>query len=277
MFGYVTANIEELTPEEKHRYRSVYCGICRSMGKRCGNTCRLCLTYDLVFLALTLSSLYEPEELSGRSRCLPHPIKRQAWQESEIISYGADMNVALGYFSAKDHWDDEKKLPALALSKALGKHYPMIREKYSRQCEVMEEALEELRLLEKENCSNPDLPANAFGKLLGELFVWQEDLWSGCLRSLGHSLGRFIYLADGAMDYHKDLRAGSYNPFVAMGGGREPERWKEYLTAEMARCTDAYERLPLVQDKSLLDNILYSGVWLACGQKTTGRRSRQDG
>ena len=30
----------------------------------------------------------------------------------------------------------------------------------------------------------------------------------------------------------------------------------------MAGCTDAYERLPLVQDKALLDNILYSGVWL---------------
>jgi hypothetical protein len=30
----------------------------------------------------------------------------------------------------------------------------------------------------------------------------------------------------------------------------------------MARCTDYYERLPLVQDKNLLDNILYSGVWV---------------
>ena len=29
----------------------------------------------------------------------------------------------------------------------------------------------------------------------------------------------------------------------------------------MGRCTDYYERLPLVQDKGLLDNILYSGVW----------------
>ena len=30
----------------------------------------------------------------------------------------------------------------------------------------------------------------------------------------------------------------------------------------MARCTDYFEKLPLVQDKALLDNILYSGVWV---------------
>ena len=31
---------------------------------------------------------------------------------------------------------------------------------------------------------------------------------------------------------------------------------------EMGRCTREYEMLPLVQDKDLLDNILYSGVWV---------------
>ena len=30
----------------------------------------------------------------------------------------------------------------------------------------------------------------------------------------------------------------------------------------MGRCTAAFEKLPLVQDKPLLDNILYSGVWI---------------
>ena len=30
----------------------------------------------------------------------------------------------------------------------------------------------------------------------------------------------------------------------------------------MGRCAKRYEKLPLVQDKALLDNILYSGVWV---------------
>ena len=31
----------------------------------------------------------------------------------------------------------------------------------------------------------------------------------------------------------------------------------------MALCTEAFERLPQVEDKGILDNILYSGVWLS--------------
>ena len=39
----------------------------------------------------------------------------------------------------------------------------------------------------------------------------------------------------------------------------------------MARCTESYEKLPLVQDKALLDNILYSGVWV----QYRGKRKRE--
>ena len=92
--------------------------------------------------------------------------------------------------------------------------------------------------------------------------MWQEDLWAPALRQMGMALGRFIYLADAAVDYRRDLRKKQYNPFIAMGTGFDPARWEEYLVLAMARCTDYYERLPLVQDKKLLDNILYSGVWI---------------
>ena len=40
----------------------------------------------------------------------------------------------------------------------------------------------------------------------------------------------------------------------------------------MGRCTENYEMLPLVQDKALLDNILYSGVWVNC----RGKRKEED-
>ena len=53
-----------------------------------------------------------------------------------------------------------------------------------------------------------------------------------------------------------------------MGTGKDWARWEEYLVLTMGRCTDAFEKLPLVQDKPLLDNILYSGVW-------TGKRRKE--
>ena len=79
---------------------------------------------------------------------------------------------------------------------------------------------------------------------------------------MGIALGRFIYLLDAAVDYRKDKKKGKYNPYIAMGSEEDWPRWEQYLVLAMARCTESYERLPLVQDKALLDNILYSGVWV---------------
>ena len=80
------------------------------------------------------------------------------------------------------------------------------------------------------------------------------------MRSLGFHLGRFIYLADAILDYDRDKRKKQYNPLLFQK--KEPAQWEEYLVLAMGRCTESYERLPLVQDKPLLDNILYSGVWV---------------
>ena len=62
MFGYVTANLKELTDEAKARYQSVYCGVCKSIRRQSSQTARLSLSYDMAFLALLLMTLYEPEE-----------------------------------------------------------------------------------------------------------------------------------------------------------------------------------------------------------------------
>jgi hypothetical protein len=79
---------------------------------------------------------------------------------------------------------------------------------------------------------------------------------------MGDALGRFVYLADAAVDYRRDLKNHQYNPFLAMGMAEDWDAWEEFLVLALHRCTNAFERLPLVQDKDILNNILYSGVWL---------------
>ena len=263
MFGYVTANWKELSKEQQDRYGSIYCGICRQIHARSGNTARLGLSYDIAFLGTLLMSLYEPEEESGKNACLMHPIKRRPWVDNEIIRYCADMNVALAYYNCLDDWQDDRKLSAKVLADLFGKRYPAIESRYPRQCGAIREGIARLSELETANCPNPDEPAGAFGELMAELFVYEEDLWATTLRQMGQALGRFIYLLDAAMDYDKDEKKGKYNPYLAMGTGKDPARWEEYLVLTMGRCTQAFEKLPLVQDKALLDNILYSGVWIS--------------
>lgn len=260
MFGYVTANAKDLTKAQKQRYGAVYCGICRQIRERSSRTARLALSYDMAFLALLLMSLYEPEEASGTRACGLHPIKPRPWVDNPYIRYAADMNVALAYYKALDDVHDDGSKAARMAASVLGKGLPELELKYPRQCKAMADCIARLSQLEKENCQNPDLPAACFGQLMGELMVYGEDMWAPTLRQMGISLGRFIYLLDAAADFRRDKKQGKYNPFLTLG--EDLQKWETYLVMDMARCTEYFESLPLVQDKELLNCILYSGVWM---------------
>ena len=278
MFGFVSASLEELSEEQRGRYHAVYCGICRAIRKEDGQLCRMALSYDMAFLALLLMSLYEPEETTGRGRCIAHPGKRRPWTDNEYIRYAARMNVALACFKARDDWEDEEKTSAKLLAKVFGRNEAAIEAEFPRQCTAIRDCIRALSALEKAHCPNPDEPAGCFGQLMAELLAVQEDRWAEDLRQMGFYLGRFIYLADAAIDYRRDVKKGSYNPFAAMGCGEDFELWEQYLVLAMARCTESYERLPLVEDKGILDNILYSGIWLNYRRMQRERgKENQDG
>ena len=257
MFGYVMASLSELNKDQRNRYSSVYCGICRHIRQVACNVARLGLSYDLAFLALLLMSLYEPEEQTGKHACMLHPFR--AFTENSYVRYAAEMNVLLLYYKGLDDVADENKLTAKKMVRLLAPSVQEIEKAYPRQAEAVKTCLAELSSLEQANCPDLDQVAGCFGRLLAEIFVYRQDHWEETLRQLGFALGRFIYLADAAVDYEKDKRKNRYNPFVAMG--RE-ENFEELLVLAMGRCVKFYEHLPLVQDKAILDNILYSGVWI---------------
>ncbi len=263
MFGYIVANIDALTPEQLQRYRGCYCGLCRELGRRRGQLSRFTLNYDMTFLVLLLSSLYEPQETGGASRCPVHPAKRHPYWQSRFTSYAADLNVALSYENCLDDWKDEKNLVRLLESKAIGGSLGDIEGLWPRQCSAIKSCLEELSGYEKAGESNPDRCAGAFGGLMGELLVPDEqDYWAPTLRRMGFSLGKFIYMLDACVDLSEDKKRGRYNPLaLAEEGNFSQNEMRGVLTMLIADCTAEFEKLPLVQDVEILRNILYSGVW----------------
>ena len=259
MFGYIECNKSRLTDEELLRYQGVYCGLCRSLKERYGELGRLCLSYDMTFLILFLSSLYEPEEEEYDFRCGVHPLKQKRAIVNRFTDYAADMNVALAYFNAVDDWKDDKNKAKKKIAEKLKPVYKDIAKKYPRQCGMFTESIRELGRIEVSKTPHPDSAINSAGKMLSELFVVDEDFWSGSLRAFGYELGRFIYMMDATMDYKQDLRNKNYNPLYAMG--KTPEEMEPVLSMPLGNAMEVFERLPIIQDGNILRNILYGGVW----------------
>ena len=77
MFGYVVMNKPEMKFKDYDLYRSFYCGLCHELKDRYGFSGQLSLTYDMTFVVILLSALYEPDTEEGARRCIVHPARRQ--------------------------------------------------------------------------------------------------------------------------------------------------------------------------------------------------------
>ena len=277
MFGYVVANKDIMTEEQLRRYRGCYCGLCRQLKERCGSLSRLTLTYDMTFLVMLLSSMYEPEEATGEERCAAHPAKPHEYWENQITGYAADMNLALAYLNMLDDWKDDRKVLRLLESGMFSGKYRAVREKYPEKCAFIEENLALLAEIEGRGERDPDAGARCFGAIMGELFSYQSDsLWGGAVREFGQVLGEFVYIMDAVVDLPKDREKGNYNPLTALvEQGRTADDLRYILTMLIGECAARFERLPLVRDADIMRNILYSGVWLRYNA-ATGRTGEQE-
>lgn len=266
MFGYVITNCKTLTEDQKVRFKALYCGMCKTLKQRYGNLERFTLSYDMTFLALVLSSLYEPEEHNGMERCAAHPFKPHCYAINSMMEYAVDINVALAYHKCADNWQDDKN-PAYAAAKlALKSAYLKARAHQEEKCIAIEQWMRDIRQIEQSGHEEIDPPMNLTGKMLGTLFRIREDYWGETLYRMGDGLGRFVYFMDAYDDLEKDVRRKKFNPLKSLKDQENFEDLcKHALTMMMADCADAFEELPIVKDADLIRNIIYSGVWAKYG------------
>lgn len=212
MFGYINVNKKELSEENQKIYQAYYCGLCQRLHAHCGKRGQVLLSYDMTFLELLLTGLYEPENQERKFTCMVHPMKKQTSYENEVSDYCAAINVMLAYHNLVDDWKDDKKFSKRHAANMIQKNYLEFAEIYPRQAEAIENYMEKLSIYEKENETNIDLVAGLTGEMLGEVFAWKEDEWYEELRTLGYYMGKFIYLMDAYEDIDKDEKKDAYNP-----------------------------------------------------------------
>ncbi len=278
MFGYITINKAEMKFREFAVYQSYYCGLCRVLKERHGLLGQLTLTYDMTFLLLLLTGLYEPGGEKGQYRCVVHPFVKHTARVNAYTEYAADMNLLLSYYKCQDDWSDEKKVSAAALSRLLRKGSRRVKARYPQKAAFISQRLRALYANEKKGDKTLDEMAGLFGDIMGELFVYREDEWAPHLRRMGFYLGKFIYLLDAYEDVEEDCRAGNYNPLKELSDAPDfSGTCKGLLDMMMAECCREFELLPIIKYAEILRNILYAGVWRRFAQVTARRKQEQEG
>lgn len=270
MFGFVQADTAGLKEDDLIRYRSYYCGLCRSLGNKYGAVSRLCLTYDMAFLAMVLTSLYEPPETVDTGRCAVHPIRENKYLNNKYIDYCADMTIALMYHKLMDNWKDDRNIASKISADTLKNKYEKVKSLWPNQCSVMERELKTLSEIEKEPDFSADEAGACFGRLMASLFTVNRDNWYNHLNCLGYELGRFIYVADAVLDLDDDIKKNKPNPFKNVKINYDD--MKNDLKIILGGAARAFEFLPLVQDYDILRNVIYNGIWL----KYNSKISKQD-
>ena len=282
MFGYINVNGKELSEENKQIYQSYYCGLCRKLREFCGAKGQVLLNYDMTFLVVLLTGLYEPQTESTSFTCLIHPMKKRLARSNEIQDYAAQMNVLLAYYNLVDDWKDDKSYTKKTVAAMLEKDYQKgsfyMLEAISGisflnlimlviiacQGEAIENYIAKLSEYEENKETNIDLVAGLTGEMLGEIFAWKQDEWYDELKTLGFYMGKFIYLMDAYEDLKQDEKKDAYNPLRFLDTDDEQEfeiLCRLMMTSMISECAKSFERLPILLHADILRNILYSGVW----------------
>lgn len=264
MFGYVRINKMDLTFREYEHYKAYYCGLCKYLKRNHTELSRMTINYDITFLIVLLSSIYQPSAQVFHEKCIVDPVKKKKHIINEITEYAASMNILLAYYKLEDDVNDEGDIKSRLLRRAYRKSFKTAYDKYPQKADFIKTCLGELRSLEEDQSTSIDQTSNCFARLLEEIFDYKDDEYRDRLRKIGFNIGKYIYIMDAYEDLDQDLEKGRYNPFSSYKDDREGLKVKvdKLIGMTLARLEEAILNLDIKVNKSIIDNIIYSGVYL---------------
>lgn len=214
MFGYIKTDIPNMYVKDTILYKSMYCGLCKSIGCTCGNVGRFCLNYDLTFLSVLLHNVCDIDIKIEKKRCIAHWfIKRPIAKPDSLSKRIACLNIIMAYHKILDDVEDNNKgRGKRAIFKSSYKKAVKLEPELSK---IVSNRYNDLTKYEKANGDSIDIAADPFGNMVKEVSrVLTEDLYTEELGELCYFIGKWIYLIDALDDFDKDKKNKNYNVFV---------------------------------------------------------------
>lgn len=255
MLGYVKIDKGELKVREYEVYTGYYCGVCKSIGRRYGQLPRMVLSYDAAFLAILLASLSDESDTPVQEHCIAHPvIKKKTVIRNRAIDYAGDVMLILAWYKLADDAADEGKAYAKPVMLMMKRIFRRLNSLYPKLCSSVKCHLSALSALEREKCASIDMAAEAFSKIMEDIFTEglqavygsepPQQTSPGADRSdygisgasgmqngpcgfaspgsdtrellarAGYHLGKWVYMIDAVDDIEENIESGAYNPLL---------------------------------------------------------------
>lgn len=255
MLGYVKIDKGELKVREYEVYTGYYCGVCKSIGRRYGQLPRMVLSYDAAFLAILLASLSDESDTPVQEHCIAHPvIKKKTVIRNRAIDYAGDVMLILAWYKLADDAADEGKTYAKPVMLMMKRIFRRLNSLYPELCSSVKCHLSALSALEREKCASIDMAAEAFSKIMEDIFTEglravygseppqqtspgadrsdygisgasgmqngpcgfasPDNYTRELLARAGYHLGKWIYMIDAVDDIEENIESGAYNPLL---------------------------------------------------------------
>ena len=265
MFGYLQIHKDELKVKEYEAYKSVYCGLCKQLGRDYGFMTRLILSYDCTFYAILLMSLKRSCTGFSDGRCKFNPLKKCKFADCKDNAYSkaSALSVISAYYKVVDDIDDSGFFKRIALKIAkpfFGRRQKKAAMRFPEIEIIVSEMMKNQKAAENDELVTIDKAANPTAKMISDLAALEggNDLQKRVLSEFGYQIGRWVYLIDAADDYEKDKKSGNFNPFIK-ADINDKDYINSVLSQSLARAYDAYNLLDIIDFKPIIDNMMLYG------------------
>ena len=282
MFGYVRYDMPNLYIKDLVLYQSLYCGLCKGIGKACGQAARLGLSYDVAFLSALLHNMTGTDVKIEKQNCFEHTVKKRPIAAVDPLTEElAALNTVLVYYKLTDDIKDGGRGSRRLWFQS---GFRRARKKYPKLVALVENYMLEQERTERAKLASCDMAADPTANMMQALSDhFMGERATAYTRNLFYGLGKWVYLIDALDDYDKDLKKKQYNPFVLAYGAASREALMRENGEEVRFMFDTLfyslrENLAEIKfsfNRDLTDNVILRGLPAETARVMRGERSQK--
>lgn len=270
VFGYIKADKPQMRICEYEAYRSVYCALCRRMGKKYGKIFSSALNFDFTFAAVLGLAIADEDCGFEKKRCCCNPFLKCGYctEDSGVLDYVSAAAIMMLYFKLLDNIADSgafKSICYKALKPVSGRAYKKAAKSYPEIAKLFEKQIAVSNANEQEKDCSADKAADPSARLLAGFLAGlsEKEDEKRILDRLGYCIGRWIYFTDAADDFNEDLKNNGFNPLVLKYKELDEKAKAEILCTLNMNISEAAACFNLLDTKrfgDIINNILCLGM-----------------